>query len=80
MLLKKLKKLANKLDEYGYTKEASEVDQLLKKIVAFFETPNCTCRCEECEYAKNLIGRPASKDHHKNCVTGQCEIKKSLEK
>lgn len=82
MLLKKLAILANKLDKSGYTKEASEVDKILKHLVAFWGTPMpvCLCKCDSCEYGRNLVGRPASKDHHKNCTTGQCEIKKVLEK
>jgi hypothetical protein len=80
-LFKKLATLANKLDKLGYTEESSEIDKILKHIIAFWGTkmPKCTCTCEECSYAKNLPGRAASKNHHKNCTTGQCEIKKALE-
>jgi len=38
MLLKRLTKLANKLDELGHKKEAEAIDGLLKKIVAFLES------------------------------------------
>jgi len=78
MLLKKLAKLANKLDELGHTKEASEIDKIIKHVVAFWGTPKCTCECEECKYAKNLPGRSASKDHHRKCTTDKCEVKKVL--
>jgi hypothetical protein len=82
-LFKRLAKLASRLDELGHIEEASEVDKVLKHLVAFWGTqqmPKCTCKCESCEYGRNLVGRPASKDHHRRCTTGQCEVKKVLEK
>ena len=81
MFLKKLAKLANKLDGLGHKDEAGEVDNILKQVLAFWQKqmPQCTCSCEECKYAKNLPGRAASKDHHRKCTTGQCEVKKVLE-
>lgn len=78
-LFKKLATLANKLDKLGCTEESDEIDKMLKHIVSFWGTPKCTCGCEECTYAKNLPGRPSSKDHHKKCITGKCEVKKVLE-
>lgn len=52
MLLKRLAKLASKLDNLGHTEEANGVDKILKQLVAFWGTqmPKYTCKCESCEY------------------------------
>ncbi len=80
-LFKRLANLANKLDKLGHVEESSEVDNILKHIISFWENklPKCTCGCEECTYAKDLPGRSVALTHHKNCSTGGCEVKKVLE-
>jgi len=70
MFLKKLARLANKLDELGHKHEASEVDNILKHVLAFWEkqAAKCACDCEECKNG-----------NHKKCTVGKCECKKVSE-
>jgi len=80
MLFKKLTKLANELDQRGYTKEADIVDNIIYHI-NIAAAPKCTCSCPVCKYGRDLgdMGRAqAALNNHKQCTTGNCEVAKSL--
>lgn len=83
-ILKKLTKIADDLDQKGLHKEADKIDKILKEsgvidwVKEFFmgkKTPECTCNCESCTYAKSAYNRPAiALKYHMQCEQ-DCQIK-----
>jgi hypothetical protein len=78
-LFKKLADLANELDKRGYTKEADEIDAILKDAglldwLSGKKPTQCTCNCDNC-IAGKARGGPHALEYHQACETGKCEVK-----